>query len=127
MEEYYLFLFGNTPQLASKELESFFINWKIEASVEHFSLYALVKASALDYSAVLNQLGGTVKIALVLGDDYNLNKLQESIFRELNNSKQKVVFGISAPDKSISQQSLHVLKSELKRKLALTKKGVRFI
>lgn len=128
MEGKYLFLFGNTPQLGLKELESFFTNCKISIeNLEQFSLYALVNTSRVNFQDVLNQLGCTVKIARVLGDDYDEAGLEEAIYQELKKVQQKVVFGISSPDKSISQQGLLVLKAKVKGKLSLIKKGIRFI
>lgn len=106
----YLFVFGRTPVLAKLELKTFFP--KIKNISEDLALFETNET--LDPKEIINQLGGTVKIALVKDKSAEINP--ESFVKVLKNTpNQKITFGISSyiSDFLITERLLSAVKNGL--------------
>ncbi|MDP2692634.1 MAG: RsmD family RNA methyltransferase [bacterium] len=91
----YLFFLGIHPELSTAEIKAVFsglnINYKIEQSSKK-NLIVLTQ-NELDTDNLINRLGGTIKIALSIGEDNNIN----TVVNFLMNSQPdgKIQFSLS--------------------------------
>ena len=73
----YLFVLGRDPELSLLELECYFearnIDYKI---IEYSNEVALVSLPKLDFSRLIKEIGGTIKIAEIFSDSGNLSEIE---------------------------------------------------
>ena len=105
----YAFILGRNPQLSRAEILAVLPQVKIVSQTDSFLLVDL--PAAIDGAALLNQLGGTIKIAEVIGNSIS----SEAIISQLTAKpvKGKIRFGVSFYDCPQSQLGM-VVKKELK-------------
>src|SRR4030042_5747140 len=103
----YLFVFGRTPALAFLELKSFFPN----ASLISPDVAYVPAVPSLDGPAIISALGGTVKIAKVVG---RLSELAPQTIVPYLPGGQDITFGLSAyGNVSLPRSTLHDMKKAL--------------
>lgn len=115
----YLFLFGKTPELSLLELRSLF------PQVRSLAPFAALLEAVLDPNAVMRQLGGTIKIAKVVGSvaRISVDTLVSLLMKEKRSNH--LTFGVSRYDTNepISRKFLGDIKDSLES-LGI---GARFI
>ena len=115
----YLFLFGKTPELSWLELRSLYSQARLISP-----LVAFVEA-VLDPIAVMRQLGGTVKIAKVVGTvtEISVKTLVPLLTKEKRSNH--ITFGVSRYD--TNEPISKGLLADIKNQLELTGIGARFV
>ena len=94
----YLFVHGRDPELSLLELISYFkkkgIQFKLETYDKIISIFSLIE---LDFKAVMNDLGGTVKIAEIISDTKNIEEVEYNLNNNLKyEDNEKIKFAISS-------------------------------
>lgn len=116
-----LFVLGRTPDLSILELETFYSS--VRRISEHIALIEDGNES-VPYHALFEQLGGCIKVAVVVGEEQSITPtILASYIRRGN--KKSITFGISSYDDTfpISETLLQLVKRELEQ----TKVHIRFI
>jgi len=85
----YIFYLGRIPSLAVAELQAVLDKMKIKHSVyfAHSRMLILKISSSIDFKTIFPQMGGTIKIALVIDEYRNISDVFEkatSIIKKLN-------------------------------------------
>jgi len=129
----YLFVFGNAPKLSLAELSSYLSSHKIKKDAELHTVDGLFLEldSEINLSEIADNLGGTVKVAIVEQEFERLDEPFVDFSTELisqNTSGKKAVFGFSISH-SLQKTSLPVAKWNKDIKESLVEKGfsTRFI
>jgi len=94
----YIFILGNNPELSVAEIQAVVPNIEI---IEKNDRFLVAKSEQIDCSAVMQKLGGTIKIAEVIGEKTDKKQIIDLILDKKGASK--VNFGFSyyavTPDK----------------------------
>jgi len=99
----YAFILGRNPSLSRAEIQSVFPNGRILVDQSDF---LILEHSQIDVQSAMNRLGGTIKVALVLGQEI----APEIIARELKKigATNKLNFGVSFYNSQPSQLGMQV-------------------
>lgn len=126
MGNLYVFILGNHPDLSTAEIKSFFSYNEIEATFSSVSSEILLvnTKSPVDVKKMINFLGGTIKIAQILGKANSINSFEDLVkyFKNIV-ATSNFDFGLSFYNYPISSQTIfHYCKNI---KIALKKEGIK--
>ncbi len=95
----YVFIIGSHPELSTDEVMAVVPGATLLKST---SEYCVIESAPIDCEAILNRMGGTIKIAQVIGDDVTPSVIAE----HLAHATGKVKFGISFYGRTAARKSL---------------------
>jgi len=84
----YIFILGNNPELSAAEIRAVLPQAKIIGSAKE---YLVLENDKLDYADIMNRLGGTIKIGVVLGSSPDFGP----IIGTASSTSGKFKFGVS--------------------------------
>lgn len=122
----YWFLLGNNPELSVAEIGAVLNLEKIEK--KDFAPPFLFVNKEIEAQSLIKKLGGTIKIAVELGENLNKDEMVEMIVGDLKDKTGKIHFGLSDYSEKTSE-NLYRLKTiglESKKKLKALGLSVRF-
>ncbi len=136
----YWFLLGNNPELSVAEIGAVLNLEKIEKQNFNppFLVVEKTEVSSLPLpegeikrgweNQLINRLGGTIKIAMELGENLNQKEIIETIVEDLKNQTGKIHFGLSdySPKNNESLYRLKKIGLESKKTLKQLGLSVRF-
>lgn len=122
----YWFLLGNNPELSAAEIGAVLSLNKIEK--KDFNPPLLVVEKKVDAENLITKLGGTIKIAVELGENLNKNEVIEMIVNDLKDREGKIHFGLSdySPKTDENLYRLKTIGLESKKNLKALGLSVRF-
>lgn len=122
-----LFVFGNTPELSSLELSAVLSREKITTKILFENSFGrVIEADDFEMEKLFGKLGGTVKMAQVIGnvaDFADLDQIDPMDFFP----EKKLTFGLSVYGKPVTIQELKEACEDLKTYLQEQGKTVRYV
>ena len=122
----YLFVLGNNPELSAAEIGAVLNLDKIDK--KDFNPPLLVVEKKVDAEILIKKLGGTIKIAEIIGENLSKDEIIDVIVNDLKNRDSKIHFGLSDYSEK-TQENLYRLKTiglESKKNLKALGLSVRF-
>ena len=115
------FILGKNPELSIAEIISLFNLKKInEDKILKIELNNI-------NSNIINQIGGTIKIAKEIGDELTIDQIKQKIVEILKNKTGKTIFGISELAEKYNRKQMVMLGIAIKKELKENNNSVRYI
>lgn len=112
----YLFVLGRDPELSLLELECYFEARNIEYKIIEYSReVALVSLPKLNFSRLIKELGGTIKIAEVFSDSGNLGEIEYSFNNMKIDVDKRLDYAISSYNSNLQDFIKEILKERFRK------------
>jgi len=126
----YFFILGRNPSLSIAELDAYLaknkINFSLVSADENF-LIVDTNAQVLDLDELIKQLGGVIKVGVILDKIKNQAELEKLAFDYLIKYSGKIYFGFSVYTENNKINRLAEIALNIKKKLAENNHPVRWV